>query len=612
MSNALAVVQSLQSNMGSMILANPQSSSEILPPVQNEREGVLFQIRDNTKLSLGFLSSIYNVLIDSFKFDLNQQRLQDEQATELEKEKGNISQITSGDVGKGDVDVDKSGFLSGILGAVAGMFTGAAILGFTKAFLGKLLAAGFFTLVAEKTGDYITDKFPESEFAQTVGDYLPMTALAAAFFGKKGIMPALLLLSLDKVVDYVTGQSDEITKYDFATLGISTLLTANMLKGLGVKLVTRGGTAAFLGGALTGAIPFAVAGLVALALGLGVKYINEKGKEYESKLKEKLSKDVPAIEESGGFLSNMGDSEQSLLESTNLNNMVKGVFGGDTNITDTIKGATTSANREYMETGFIDSDSVDTFKKLVTDFDSRIQGVLSNDRESTRILKNILSSEEQTNDFIEILTNLRGLALNNAFGEDSPIVLEKLLTIGDNLQSIIRGYQQAGNEDILSNNYLNDILVKKLDILESIPERQNRYKIAKENVEAKKAEIAQAKNDGKSTKEIRRLEGELSRLEEALQLSEKQDMRFGSVSIDELQLILGDRFTELLQNSLENKVAQTKFIANGMSNPMPISQITTIDNSSYKNSVNDNSSSANAPFIPLLERKLDNDIKHDY
>ena len=449
---ALSIAATLQNKVGQSFSA----ANSLLPPddmhstllqagAMGANTNVLGAIYQGQQRLYECTENIASLLKQQVDMAIDKDRKEREALAELEKEKlggdGAVNDnIPTGTIPEGDMDgagFNLGNLFSGALGAIFGaggvIATGAASR-FAKG-LGKgLVRGGFYGLLASFLAkpliEFVEDgilkiDIPETEKAD-METAIMATAAGAGLFGKKGAFIALAGVGIKGVYDYMTGKSDDISKTEWGSLfaGLTGFaftagpVLTGAIKGMGAAgIVGKLGTAAFA----ISAGPFLLAAGLGLAAGAGAKYMADEAKEMRAYLLDHLDKLVQITNEE--FAKQLKEEEISLKERIFGGGLVS-LFGGEVSASEQIKQATVSGKEEFKDEGALTTDSSNVLVKTAEQFSA-----LSLDD-----VKELLLDKDKFADTISSFQNLRDLAAQGAFGNESKPVLTKLLMFGDKLR----------------------------------------------------------------------------------------------------------------------------------------------------------------------------------
>ena len=340
-------------------------------------------------------------------------------------------------------DMDGAGFnlgnlLSAGMGAIfgaGGVLASGAAARFAKG-LGKgLVRGGFYGLMASFLAkpliEFVEDGVLKVEFGdQEKADMetaIMATAAGAGLFGKKGAFIALAGVGVKGVYDYLTGKSDEISKTEWGSLfaglgGIA--LTMTPLVASATKAMAGAGITASLTSVAGGiaVMPFLIAAGVGIAAGMGAKYLADEAASMRQHLLDHLGTLVNITNEE--FVRALQSEELSFRERIFGEGLVS-LFGGKISKGGQIKEAAVAGTEQFEDTGTLEaSDSLN------------LQNVAKQYAQMTPAdLEPLLLDNDRLQLLLTTYNNLRGLAAQGAFGENSKPILTDLLKFGDLLRS---------------------------------------------------------------------------------------------------------------------------------------------------------------------------------
>ena len=279
------------------------------PPEILEAENqtsILTQIRNIQYAIFGMIATTNTILKDSLSFDKDIFRRNQEQARELEKEQQRISyadtgqtNITApGEIGEG-IGASITAGLGGGLGGFLGGLSGAGAMKLTKGFLGGLLRGGFFFTIGDYVGEYLGGQIDDPTVSEIVETALPLAGLGMIFGPKGALVGALAGLAtvgISSVAEYLSGEKplSEVNSVEWASIPIAGLAGAKLLNSFLSK--SKIPAVARFGGIFS-ATPLAIAGLLALTLGVGLKWVADKIQDSKRDMLKNLSDYTDTIEQ---------------------------------------------------------------------------------------------------------------------------------------------------------------------------------------------------------------------------------------------------------------------------------------------------------------------------
>jgi len=340
----------------------------------------------------------------------------------------------------GEVDGEKTGEIAsaGILAGLTGGLTTAGLASFGLAFGKGLLKGGLLGGIGLLVGNYLADNVDDEFLKDGLSKGIPAAAIGSAFGGLPGALAGIAITGLGGMVDFLSGKSDELSTYDFAsaTLGtagaayfaqskIKTLLTAAGEKGIKPGAGTR------LGAALL-STPVLVAAGIGIAMGVGARFLANKIDEYQDKTLDQAKKISEAIDKDLG--------EQFAKSETKLGERLGFSFGQETSETGAFRQATVEGVEEFREQGKL---SVDTAQTMSDAADSLM-------KISDENLKIILEDKTKARNLLTTLQNLTVLAVEDQITAST----EEILLFQSKLAKLAEGLDvdvgKAYNLDILS------------------------------------------------------------------------------------------------------------------------------------------------------------------
>ena len=183
-----------------------------------------------------------------------------------------------------EVDGEKAGELAttGILAGITGGLTGAGLATFALAFGKGILKGGLLGGLGLLLGNYLADNVDDEFLKEGLSKGIPAAAIGSAFGGLPGALAGIAITGLGGMVDFLSGKSDELSNYDFASFTLGTAGAAYFAKSKITALLTagKGGVPVKLGAALL-STPVLIAGGIGIALGVGARFLANKMDEYQ-------------------------------------------------------------------------------------------------------------------------------------------------------------------------------------------------------------------------------------------------------------------------------------------------------------------------------------------
>lgn len=344
-----------------------------------------------------------------------------------------------------DKDEQEEETKNSFLGALTGALSGASLAAF-GASLGKgLVKGGLIGGIGLLIGNYLADNVDNEFLKDGLSKGIPAAAIGSAFGGLPGALAGIAITGLGEMVDFLSGKTDDISTYSFAsaTLGtagaayfgqqkIKALLTAAGDKGVKPSAGTR------LGAALL-STPVLVAAGIGISLGVGARFLANKMDEYQDKTLDQAEKISEQIDKDLG--EQFAKSETKLLERLGLTGLGDLPFvEAERSDTGAFRQATVEGVEEFREQGKL---SVDTAQTMSDAADSLM-------KISDENLKIILEDKTKARNLLTSLQNLTILAVEDQISTSTESILlfqSKLATLAEGLDVDIG---KAYNLDILS------------------------------------------------------------------------------------------------------------------------------------------------------------------
>ena len=336
---------------------------------------------------------------------------------------------------EGEIDGEKAGELAttGILSGLTGGITAAGLGAFALSFGKGILKGGLLGGIGLLLGNYLADNVDDEFLKDGLSKGIPAAAIGSAFGGLPGALAGIAITGLGGMVDFLSGKSDELSTYDFASATLGTAGAAYFAKSKITTLLKagKGGVPVRLGAALL-STPVLIAGGIGIALGVGARFIANKMDEYQDKTLEQAKKITEEIDKDFG--EQFAKSETKLMERLGFRSF------GEESETGTVRQATTEGVEEFREQGKL---SVDTAQTMSDAADSLM-------KISDENLKIILEDKVKARNILTTLQNLTVLAVEDQITAST----EEILLFQSKLAKLAEGLDvdvgKAYNLDILS------------------------------------------------------------------------------------------------------------------------------------------------------------------
>ena len=386
---------------------------------------------------------------------------------------------------EGEIDGEKAGELAttGILAGLTGGITAAGLGAFALSFGKGILKGGLLGGIGLLLGNYLADNVDDEFLKEGLSKGVPAAAIGSAFGGLPGALAGIAITGLGGMVDFLSGKSDELSTYDFASATLGTAGAAYFAKSKITTLLRagKGGVPVRLGAALL-STPVLIAGGIGIALGVGARFLANKMDEYQDKTLDQAKNISEQIDKDMG--EQFAKSETKLMERLGFKSF------GEESETGTVRQATTEGVEEFREQGKL---SVDTAQTLSDTAESLMNM-------SDEFLETILQDKVKAKNLLTTLQNLTVLSVEDQISTST----ESILLFQSKLANLAERLDEEGLLPNLSKAY-------DFDILSQIAEIE-------ENIKKKKEEIATSDFEEGSMamkalkKDLRVLEDELTEL----------------------------------------------------------------------------------------------------
>ena len=341
---------------------------------------------------------------------------------------------------EGEIDGEKAGELAttGILAGLTGGITAAGLGAFALSFGKGILKGGLLGGIGLLLGNYLADNVDDEFLKDGLSKGIPAAAIGSAFGGLPGALAGIAITGLGGMVDFLSGKSDELSTYDFASATLGTAGAAYFAKSKITTLLKagKGGVPVRLGAALL-STPVLIAGGIGIALGVGARFLANKMDEYQDKTLDQAKKISEQIDKDMG--EQFVKSETKLLERLGLTG-IGDIVGAERSDTGAFRQATVEGVEEFREQGKL---SVDTAQTMSDAADSLM-------KISDENLKIILEDKVKARDLLTTLQNLTVLAVEDQITAST----EEILLFQSKLAKLAEGLDvdvgKAYNLDILS------------------------------------------------------------------------------------------------------------------------------------------------------------------
>ena len=397
-------------------------------------------LKDLADINLLGFDSLLEVMENSAEFD----RVQAFREKREELASGQKSEtVKASDADK--VDPEEQGELAttGILAGITGGLTGAGLATFALAFGRGILKGGLIGGIGLILGNYLAENVDDEFLKDGLSKGIPAAAIGSAFGGLPGALAGIAITGLGGMVDFLSGKSDELSTYDFASFTLGTAGAAYFAQGKIRTLLKagKGGVPVKLGAALL-STPVLIAGGIGIALGIGARFLANKIDEYQDKTLEQAKKISETIDKDLGEA--FAKSETKLLERLGFS------FGQGESETGTIRQASTEGVEEFKEQGELSADTAQTLSDTA-------DSLLSISDEN---LKLILQDRVKSQNLLTTLQNLTTLAVQDQISTST----EDILLLQSRVAEIAEGLDEEGLLANLSKAYDFDILSQIADL----------------------------------------------------------------------------------------------------------------------------------------------------
>jgi len=576
---SIGVVSTLQNKVGtslsgitSLLTPKEQTSAMVQAGASAMSVSVLLGIKNDTSKTLYQTTRTADILSDQLDLQKFSERKAREDAAEaLKEEKG--QQDTGTPIGApAGVDLDpedKKGFDFGSLGNIATLGFGAAI---TKSIMSqggmkavgkslgkKLFKGGLYTIVASAVAgplvEYVDEEFKlgmKEQFKKDIKNSATGAVAGAAIAGLPGAIIGGTIPMIARIHEYMAGgmNAKDLNDGYFAALPFAGATSVYGVGKLGKLMATsKLPMVKTLGGAIA-ATPVLLAVGVGLAAGAAAIFLAKKVDEYQERTLEKLKGTVAQVDREMGQWA--AKQEEGILENMGIRLGTQSELGK--------AKIATKEGVEQMKQGNLEDTSAKNLAALATSFTN-----MNDDA-----LKAIMSDGSKSRTYLRTITELKQLALGGAFGEQGKQIFEKLNTLSDRFQDVVREQVKIDKDSVSSSalRTLDGTMQGQGDSLEKMPalnsavkEQEDTIIQLKKDLEAAKKDKEKARIDKGDTaslleydREIRKVQYLLNGAERRLERAEKDRDKNLGYSFAQLQkLYEGDpeRLMRLVEQSLE-------------------------------------------------------------
>ena len=577
---SIGVVTTLQNKVGtslsgitSLLTPKEQTSAMVQAGASAMSTSVLLGIKNDTEKTLYQTTRTADILSDQLDLqEFSERKAREDAAEALKEAKGR--QGTGTPIGApAGVDLDpedKKGFDFGSLGDIATLGFSAAI---TKSIMSqggmkevgkslgkKLFRGGLYTIVASAVAgplvEFVDEEFKlgmEQEFKKDLKNSATGAVAGAALAGLPGAIIGGTIPMIARIHEYMAGgmNAKDLNDGYFAALPFAGAATVYGVGKLGTLMAaSKLPMVATLGGAIA-ATPVLLAVGAGLAAGAAATFLAKKVDEYQERTLDKLKGTVAQIDREMGEWA--AKQEESFLENMGIRLGTQSELGK--------AKIATEEGVEQMNQGRLDDTSAKNLAALATSFTN-----MNDDA-----LKAIMSDGTKSRTYLRTITELKQLALGGAFGEQGKQIFEKLNTLSDRFQDVVREQVKIDKKSVsssalrtLDGTYQGqgDSLEKMPALTSAVTEQEDRIvQLEKDLMTAKedkeKARIEQGDNASllKYDREIRKLQNSLDGAQRLLKRAEKdRDANLGYSFAQLQKLYEGDpeRLMRLVEQSLEN------------------------------------------------------------
>jgi len=560
---ALQLASNIQSKVGSSLL----SVNSMLPPGEAAAATLqagggslgVFLLRDLANLqqkTFECVEKVAHILQSQLDLAEDAERRARDQAAELAKEKKPEMfgpPAPTGTGGTGDInanlddieDAVNKGTIADLItgGLTAAMLAPGALKALGKGLAKRLLKGGLYGAIAGFVADpiinYVDENF-DLELSEDAKKEIKLSMIGAGTgFALAGIPGAIIGATapmIGKVASYIAGNlnADQIKDKDFAGTAIAGAAAGYWTTGklAGLMTMSKFGSVSTLGLAL-GATPVMIGVGAAVALGVGAAYIAKKIDEYQELTLQKLEKTTAKLDKEMGEWA--AREEEGLFERMGIN-LGRLSALGEAKVASAEAFEQIGQNKEKFLAN--------------TEMQSKLSGLAGAMlRYSDDAITTILQDQTKSRNFLNTVENIKAIAANGGFGEDSADIFEAFSAFSDRVQNHAIKMVESGGDisnvgrDVARNQHvgfhdrnlggdklenlkvLQDKLPpleqEKLDITKKLEaERVKLQKLNDEGVYAKLFGENEAELTGDRIKDLEKLlkskEGQIGRIEKSM------------------------------------------------------------------------------------------------
>ena len=448
--NALQLASNIQSRVGGALL----SVNSMLPPPEAAAVTLqagggslgVFLLRDLINLqdkTYQCVEKVAHILNSQLDLAEDAKRRARDQAAELKKEKKPVGVPTVGrdpKTGKftklndnlDDIeDAVNKGTIADLItgGLTAAMLAPGALKNLGKGLAKRLLKGGLYGaiagFVANPIINYVDENF-DLELSEDAKKEIKLSMIGAGTgFALAGIPGAIIGATapmIGKVASYIAGNlnADQIKDKDFAGTAIAGAAAGYWTTGKLASLMTMSkfGSVKTLGLAL-GATPVMIGVGAAVALGVGAAYLAKKIDEYQELTLDKLDKTTKKLDKEMGEWA--AREEEGLFERMGIN-LGRLSALGEAKVASAEAFEQVGQNKEKFLAN--------------TEMQSKLSGLAGAMlRYSDDAITQILQDQTKSRNFLNTVENIKAIAANGGFGEDSADIFEAFSAFSDRVQN---------------------------------------------------------------------------------------------------------------------------------------------------------------------------------
>ena len=448
--NALQLASNIQSRVGGALL----SVNSMLPPPEAAAVTLqagggslgVFLLRDLINLqdkTYQCVEKVAHILNSQLDLAEDAKRRVRDQAAELKKEKKPVGVPTVGrdpKTGKftklndnlDDIeDAVNKGTIADLItgGLTAAMLAPGALKNLGKGLAKRLLKGGLYGaiagFVANPIINYVDENF-DLELSEDAKKEIKLSMIGAGTgFALAGIPGAIIGATapmIGKVASYIAGNlnADQIKDKDFAGTAIAGAAAGYWTTGklAGLMAMSKFGSVKTLGLAL-GATPVMIGVGAAVALGVGAAYLAKKIDEYQELTLDKLDKTTKKLDKEMGEWA--AREEEGLFERMGIN-LGRLSALGEAKVASAEAFEQVGQNKEKFLAN--------------TEMQSKLSGLAGAMlRYSDDAITQILQDQTKSRNFLNTVENIKAIAANGGFGEDSADIFEAFSAFSDRVQN---------------------------------------------------------------------------------------------------------------------------------------------------------------------------------